>query len=153
MLLTKEVEIKWDRANIKYYKEKGYVYTKLKDIFKVPIEIVPEGSHVIVDVLCDYCTETIIKKQYNTYIKQNKKSKIHKDCCEKCWHLKLSESMLLKYGKNNASNIVEFQNKRTDSFFERFGVNTPLKNDDIKQKIIATNIKRYGVSHLMKMYI
>jgi very-short-patch-repair endonuclease len=147
VLLTKEVEIKWERANKKYYIERGYNYTKLKDVFVVPIEIVSKGSGVIVDVLCDYCNETIVQKTYHAYNYQRKKSLIDKDCCNACWNLKLAESMNLKYGEQNASNINEFQEKRLNTFVENFGTDNPMKVPSVVEKGRQTNIKKYGVSH------
>ena len=37
-LLTKEVEMKWNPRNYKYFIEKGYQFTKWKDTFLVKIE-------------------------------------------------------------------------------------------------------------------
>lgn len=151
MLLTKEVEIKWEHRNKGYYISKGYTYTNVKDTFVVPLHIVPKHSRVIIDILCDYCKTNIVQKTYDTYNAQKKKSLIQKDCCEDCWSLKLSESMFLKYGENNASNVEEFQDKRVNTFIENFGTDNPMKIKEIVEKGKITNIERYGVSHAMKL--
>lgn len=150
MLLTKEVEVSWERANKRRYVDLGYEYTKLKDKFTIPIEHLSKGSHVDVEVLCDYCNKNIITKEYRIYIVQNEKSNIHKDCCDECWNLKLADSMELKYNCSNASNIKEFQNKRNDTFIERFGAN-PMQIASVVQKGKNTNIQKYGVTHKMKL--
>ena len=59
--------------------------------------------------------------------------------------------MILKYNTNNASNIQEFQDKRIETFIERFGTDNPMKVPKIVEKGKQTNIKKYGVSHKMKL--
>jgi very-short-patch-repair endonuclease len=149
MLLTKEINITC-RNHKKYYIEKGYDWVYQKEII-VKIEDLSSGSHETVDVLCDYCNKNIIKKSYYTYNLQNKNSTIKKDCCSDCWHLKLEDSMLKKYGKNNVSNIKEFQDKKIKTFISNFGTDNPMKNAKIVLKGKQTNLDKYGVDHIMKL--
>jgi len=153
MLLTKEVEMVC-KTRKKYYIEKKYDWEYLKTII-VKLEDLPKGSHQMVKVLCDYCSEngkeTIVEKPYYAYLNQKKKSQIDKDCCDDCWHLKLAESMNAKYGKNNASNIKMFQDKRIETFLDKFGTDNPMKVKEVVLKGKQTNIDKYGVDHIMKL--
>ena len=45
MILTKEITIKWSKANREYYESKGYVFTKTSDLLVVKIEDLTKGSH------------------------------------------------------------------------------------------------------------
>ena len=50
------VEVKWDSKNREYYENKGYTYTKQKDVFFVKAEDVhPNSRATKIKVRCDYC--------------------------------------------------------------------------------------------------
>jgi hypothetical protein len=53
MLLSKSVKMKWVPRNKDYYKNKGYIYTKMQDIFDVRIGDLPDSSNKKVEVKCD----------------------------------------------------------------------------------------------------
>jgi hypothetical protein len=114
MLLTKEVNITCSPSNKKHLENKGYewIYNK---IIKVKVEDLSMGSKVKIEVLCDYCfeenKETIILKQYNTYLRDNKNGIIHKDCCLDCVSKKQKESSILTYGVDNYSKLYCLQDK------------------------------------------
>ena len=91
MLVTQELTLSWQRANKKYYIDKGYCYTNINDEFVVKIEDVSIYSHVLVEVKCDYCNN-ILTKEYRNYIKSKNKLVIE-DCCKKCWNKKLKNTM------------------------------------------------------------
>ena len=92
MLITKEVEIKWNPKNVNWYKSKGYFFTKIGDKFIVPINDVSIGCTEIVEVLCDYCNKTITSMKYTAY-KNLCKTNVNKDCCIECVDKKHSEVM------------------------------------------------------------
>jgi len=89
MLLSKTVKVKWNGNSKKWYEDKGYIYTKMKDEFEVKIEDLQKGSHTNIEILCDYCLEegkeTLINKPYKVYLNSHKYS--DKDCCNNC-HIK-----------------------------------------------------------------
>lgn len=58
MLLTTQIEIKITKANINYYKEKGYTI-KEKDIITINIEDLQPQSDKRVKYKCDECGEII----------------------------------------------------------------------------------------------
>jgi len=125
MLLTKTAKVKWNGNNRKHLESKGYYpYEHNKEI-EVNVLDLPHCSRAKIEVLCDYCLEegieTIIPKEYQTYLSQNKNSIIQKDCCKKCINKKVRESNLLTY--------------KVDNIFQL---------DEVKQKIINTNLDKYG---------
>lgn len=101
MLLSETAITKWAGYTKKYYISKGYQFTKLGDEFEVKVKDLQEGSGVSVQVFCDYCLEegkeTILNKEYWAYIRDNKNSVIHKDCCTMCQVKKIRESNMLTY--------------------------------------------------------
>ena len=120
MLLTKEVEVKWENRTKTYYESLGYIYTKNGDIFTVKIEHVLPYNQSPIEILCDYCKKGIKRTKYNIYHKSLKDGFIKKDCCSKCKRLKTQESMLAQHGCTHINN-------------------THIKFDDIKESFKLMN--------------
>ena len=119
MILDNEVVISWNNATRKWYIDKGYTFTKNKDLFVVKLEDIIQTSTMKVNVSCDYCGK-IHSKEYRNYIKG--RAVIGKDCCDdkKCFAAKTKEINLKLYG-------VEYNTQR----------------DDIKEKVSSTNRTPY----------
>lgn len=86
--MEQEVEIKWYKNTKKYYIDKGYVFTKLGDIFKVKVKDLLESSGLYVKVTCDYCGKEYMKK-YRKYIESHNNCLIQKDSCYDCKKFKI----------------------------------------------------------------
>lgn len=119
MLISTEVEVKLSGANINYYENLGYEIPRRRrsnrvsknnltvpigTFIKVDIKDIPKGSHVSVDVKCDYCGR-VFQKQYYKYINQMESSIVKKDCCTDCKQLKTKEGLLEKYGVERNTQI------------------------------------------------
>ena len=78
---NQKVEVKWGSSNKKWYKEKGYEFTKMGDKIFVDVEDLPYGSKARVRVICDYCG-----KEYECYYYAytNGRNKFPKDACYIC---------------------------------------------------------------------
>ena len=73
------VESKWSSSNKKHLISKGYDLTKIGESLFVKPEDLPSGSHLKVNVKCDYCGD-IIKVEWRDYLK----CKFDKYSCRKC---------------------------------------------------------------------
>lgn len=164
MLLTKSVFINWNNKHKRYYEDLGYKFTKTGDSFEVLVEHLAPSSHAEVDVLCDFCKETVVKKKYQTYVKQHHPQ--YGDCCQKCQPLKNKLCCLDKYGVDNGSKIPETIKKIKDVSMEKYGVDNPSKAQFVRdkisekskqnapmvrEKINQTNLERYGTTNLMSL--
>jgi len=165
MLLTKEVYIRINNKNYQHYIDKGYeleyIYNKYKKCMGykrdqeilVKIEDLSKGSHAEIEILCDYCLErgieTIVSKEYRTYLIQNNKSLIKKDCCKECWSLKLNESIKLVHNVDNISQLENIKNKKQNKSINHFGTECVLQSEEVKDKIRITNIEKYGSPNVM----
>lgn len=148
MLINQEVEVRWVTKTRKHYIEKGYKYTELYDYFMVSVNDLTKGSHVAVDIECDYCGE-IFSKPYKAYL-SSKKSIAKIDACGKCIGQKTRDGVFQKYGVNSISYLDSVQNKRAETNLKKYGVKSPLQNKDILNKVKKTNLKRYGVDSPLK---
>lgn len=82
---NQEIKIKWSHANKKHYQEKGYIFTKYGDFFKVKAEDLTLGAEVDVKIICDFCNKEYLMK-WHRYV--NIKSKNEKCACYNCRHIK-----------------------------------------------------------------
>jgi hypothetical protein len=83
LVADQQVLVRWNGKNREWYETKGYRFTKNNDIFCVSPDDIPFGSHVKVQVECDYC-----KKKYPKSNQDYRNSKIINknilDCCFDC---------------------------------------------------------------------
>lgn len=116
MILTRETPVKITESNYYYHEHLGYD-VNIGDVINIPIELLPSGSHKKIDCKCDGCNviKEVILKNYIKY--GNKWGEYY---CRKC-----SES------------------KRKKTLNINYGVDYPIQNKDIKNKIKNTvNEKR-----------
>jgi len=174
LILPQIVKTEWNNRNKKWFINKGYNFSKIKDKIEVSVLDLMEGSHVKVKILCDYCLEkgirTIINKPYYEYINLNKKSIIYKDCCKSCTYQKYKESNLIvygvdnvaklksvidkkentnfnKYGFKNPMQIIEFKNKYKNNYLNKYGVENPAQNITVKEKKKNTCLEKFNCNH------
>lgn len=93
---NQEVSVKWHNSNKKWYIEKGYSFTKLKETFIVNANDLMPTSKTEVMVKCDYCGK-VYKKQYGNYLKEIEKT-ISKCACKECQGQKISETLKIENG-------------------------------------------------------
>lgn len=164
MLLTKIAIVKWNNKNRKYYESLGYEFTKNGNSFEVMVEHLTPSSKAEVEVLCDFCKETVVKKKYQTYMMQHHPQ--YGDCCTKCQSIKNKFCCLDKYGVDNGSKTQEAKDKIKETSLEKYGVDNPAKSTQVRQKISekskenakesrtkaeATCLERYGTTNIMEV--
>jgi len=143
MLISDWVKVKWNPANIKHFKSKGYFYTKMGDEFLVKVEDLSEGSNIDILVLCDYCG-IIINRSYNDYLSKNINSIVHKDCCKKCKSIKIKESNMIIYNVDSTNKLSEVKQKTKNTCLDKYGVECTFQSEKIKEKLKQTMLDKYG---------
>lgn len=123
MILTREIEIKISESNFQYYEDLGYDVS-IGEIIRIPIELMSRGSHYKIKCKCDGCgvEKDVIFKNYVKY--DNKWGDYY---CRKC-----SET------------------KRKKTLRENFGVDYPIQNKKVLNKMKSTLIEKYGVDNISK---
>ena len=144
MLLTKEVEIRLCPKNINHYNSKGYT-GKIGDVITVKTEDLTKGSHIKVEVLCDYCKTTISHASYCDYVKSINDSGTH--ACSKCKFIKIRETNRAKYGFDYSLQNESIREKGRKSNLQKYGVENPMQSKEIKEKAKKTLLKKYGVEN------
>lgn len=142
MLLSKFVKVRITSSTYKYYRELGYT-EKCNSFIVVPIEQLPLGSNVRVDVKCDNCgcEYTLHYCDYNKV-----KGPLY---CRNCKSIKTKQTNIKKYGCENVFQVASIREKQHKTIQDKYGCDNVFQNDDVKKKIVATMEEKYGVSHLM----
>jgi len=83
-LITKEVEITCIPKNKNYLEEKGYNW-KFHNIIKININDLSKQSHKEIEIQCDICKITIIKRSYRDHLKLMKNNPDYIYYCEHCF--------------------------------------------------------------------
>lgn len=130
-----------------YYIEKGYVFTKVGDLFEVKVEDLPYASNVYVNVQCDYCGEKY-STQYGAY---NKTVRDGKNACKKCSSKRTEETNLKKYGVKNVFELDEIKTKSKDTLINKYGVENISQLPENQEKIKKNNLEKYGVTNTSKL--
>ena len=110
MILTREINIKINESNYPYYENLGYTDISLGEKISLPIEILSKGSHHKITCKCDNCG---VEKDviYKNYIKYNN-----------------------KWGEYYCRKCSEYKRKKT--LRKNYGVDYPIQNKIVKNKII-----------------
>ncbi len=139
MLLTKEINMKWNSYNIKYYTNLGYIYTKINDIFIIKIKDLNINSHYLVDIECDICHK-VKKMQYKAYIACINNNNIY--ACSSCRYHKIKLTNNQKYGVDNVSYLSDIK--------EKISINTKKIMSSTKKKRETTNLIKYGCKNIFQ---
>jgi len=123
MILTREIEIKINESNYQYYDDLGYDVA-IGEIIKIPIELMSKGSHYKIKCKCDGCgvEKEVIFKNYVKY--DNNFGEYY---CRKCSEV-----------------------KRKETLRKNFGVDYPIQNKKVLNKMKNTLIEKYGVDNISK---
>lgn len=161
MLITEEVEVTINTRNKKYLKDLGYDLSKYEKENINKIMQIPRGtkikinvfdlqrqSVVKINVLCDYCLENVISKQYNQYLDSRKI--VERDCCNnpECMKQKRNEVNFKKYGFENPLQREEIKQKEKQSNIEKYGFENVFQCEEIKNKSRDTLINKYNVKNI-----
>ena len=107
-----------------YFENFGYDDILIGDELEIPVELLSKGSHYKIECECDSCG---IKKEviFKNYIKYG--NEWGEYYCRKC-----SES------------------KRKETLRKNFGVDYPIQNKKVFNKMKNTLIEKYGVDNISK---
>jgi hypothetical protein len=123
MILSREINVKITESNYNYYDDLGYdVY--ISEEIVIPVELLPKGSHYKIKCKCDSCG---IEKEviYKNYLKYNNNWGDY--YCRKCSEV-----------------------KRKETLRKNFGVDYPIQNEKVLQKMKKTLVEKYGVDNISK---
>lgn len=139
-LITKQVNVKWTGKIKSHYVNKGYIFTKMGDLFVVKVEDLTNGSEIEVDVECNNCGKRIkhVKWQnYKRYVREDGKYYCN-DCAFKLYGI---EKMKLSKLKNSTSFAQWGIDHLGKDFLEKYWDYEKNKNIDPWEITYGTNKK------------
>ena len=125
MILSREINIKITESNYNYYDYLGYdVY--IGEEIVIPVELLPKGSHYKIKCKCDGI-DCVIEKEviYKNYLKYD--NNWGEYYCRKC-----------------------SEKKRKETLRKNYGVDYPIQNSKVLEKMKNTLVKKYGVDNISK---
>lgn len=140
-ILTKEVEVMPTGKMIQYYRNKGYD-AKYGCLLIVRVEDLSDESCVAVDVLCDYCKETICKPTYRDYRKRV--ARFGHYACGDCRSIHQKMSCIEKYGVDSPAKSEEVRKRMEQTSLERYNTKNPMQNEAVKEKQRQSVYEKYG---------
>lgn len=139
------VEVKIGTKNFQHYKHLGYD-VRIGDSICVPVEHLTDGSHAMIQLICDVCG-TRIERAYYDYLQKRKSDIVEMDVCLACKNKKTEQSNLIKYGTACVFQSESIKNKIKDTNLQKYGVENPFQSEDIKDKIKSTCLNKYGAEY------
>lgn len=123
MILTREIKVKISEANYPYYENLGYDVT-IGEMLTIPVELLSKGSHYKIKCKCDGCgiEKDVIFKNYVKY--DNDWGEYY---CRKC-----------------------SEKKRKKTLQKNYGVDYPIQNEKLLNKMKKTLVDKYGVDNISK---
>jgi hypothetical protein len=123
MIITREIVIKINESNFSYYENMGYDITIGEELI-IPVELLSKGSHYKIKCKCDECglEKDVIFKNYVKY-----DNKWGDYSCRKC-----------------------SEKKRKKTLQKNYGVDYPIQNKKVMNKMKKSLIKKYGVDNISK---
>jgi len=123
MILSREINVKITESNYNYYDDLGYDVYISEEII-IPVELLPKGSHYKIKCKCDSCgiEKEVIYKNYLKY--DNDWGDYY---CRKCSEV-----------------------KRKETLRKNFGVDYPIQNKKVLEKMKNTLVQKYGVDNISK---
>lgn len=174
MIISKEVKLTLGSKNYTFIKKKYELDDSLSsgDSVMIPIEVLSKGSHLEIDISCDYCGKEL-KVPYKRYNLNTKV--VNKYACsdKECSNQKIKDVCMIKYNVENPfqAEFVKDKSKSTlqekygvdhqmhlqatkdkikETCMDRYGVDSYNKTEECLNKIKETNLLKYGVEHLSK---
>lgn len=144
-ITSKTTKVKLMGKSIALYNSMGYIGSA-KDIIDVNVEDLPPHSNAYVDVQCDVCGkiyDTPIR--YSWYTAQTEKYGIL--YCYECKSKKSKITCLSKYGVDNPMKCQDIKDILEKSVFEKYGTHHVWEKPEVRIKIRNTMIERYGVEN------
>lgn len=130
MILTREIIIRINESNFSYYEELGYD-VMIGETLEIPIELLSTGSHYRIDCKCDGC-EVVKEVMFKNYIKYG--NKWGEYYCRKCSEKKRKETLIQNHGVEYPIQNKEIKDKIKNTMIEKWGVDNPSKSREIIDK-------------------
>lgn len=144
MIITKEIVVKNNKSNKKYYKNS--IIKETDNSLVLDVSKMPKKSSKKIDVECDYCGN-IVNVSIDDYTRVMDRNTSDKYACKKCKKHKIKEKMISKYGVENCSQLDSVKKKKIDTTMKNYGCEYPMQSKEVLLKSRNSMRETYGVEH------
>ena len=132
MILTREINIKISEGNYQYYDDLGYDIS-IGEIVEIPVALLPKGSHYKILCKCDNCglEKSVIYKNYLKYDNPNWGDY----SCRKCSEIKRKATLQKNFGVDYPIQNKKVLNRMKNTLVEKYGVDNISKRDNKNKKL------------------
>jgi len=127
MIKEKEIEVMITRRNITYYKNIGYECKNINNKIWIDVNDIYPSSRTKITAICENCdSENYI--QMNKYTKNKERGGYYG--CRSCSRIKFKKTNMNKYGVDNPMKVDEIKNKTFNTNMEKYGVKSTLQSEE-----------------------
>jgi hypothetical protein len=137
MIITTEVQVKIIGKTLSYFRNLGYIVNVNESIL-IPIEHLNRKSRIKIEVKCDVCSQTKFLP-YQKYTKSLDNYNYY-SCSQKCSIGKCKNTFLSNWGVSSPMKIEQIKQKGKNTKFSRYGD----ENYNNFEDICKTKNERYG---------
>lgn len=131
MLKEREVKVRFNSRNKKYYENLGFTYHHKNDII-VPIYLLSRGSHVKVTGICDICGKEKTM-EFRTYFKMLRENGYYQ--CHYCKVHTNKNHLKYKTGYENQFQIPFNKEKSKQTMLKKYGVEFNTQREVIRHSM------------------
>jgi hypothetical protein len=137
--------------NISFYINKGYDNLLIGNNYNIKIEDINRNSKCKITAICELCkSENVIG--LDKYYKNKSNHNFYS--CKKCSRNKFILTNNIKFGVDNPMQNLDIKNKVKYNNIQKYGVSTTLLEEETIVKIRKTNMDKYGhENHLKSEYV
>jgi len=146
MIKEKELKILITRRNKKYYVDKGYECKEINKEIEVSIKDINPNSKIKITAICEICNEEKVIS-LNKYIENKNRGGYYG--CKKCSRLKFKNTNIERFGVDNPMKVQEIKEKVVKTNMDRYGVKTTLLEPKTREKIKKTIKEKYDVDEIL----
>jgi hypothetical protein len=144
MIKELQIEIKGHRTNITHFRNLNYRIEFKKPIMVLVEDLMP-GSTSIITTICDSCgSEKSSEFRFYWEYTNGLKSKYY---CNKCNSIKRKKTCLKKWGVDNPMKSEEIKHRLKRSLEKKYGVDSFSKTEEFKEKYKSTCLEKWGVDN------
>ena len=143
MILTEKVKVNISFNNKEHY-SKYFDNLKIGNQIEISPDELSKNSHLKILVMCDICKEEKFIP-YREYLQSFDNGNYYS--CRKCNKDKFRNTCIERYGVNHPLKNKEIRDKIEETNLNKYGCKNVFQSDIIKNKIKETNLKKYGVEY------
>ena len=140
MIKEKEIQIKGNSNNVIFYRNKDYDI-KIGEVIYIKVSDLAKTSKYKITAICDICGNEK-KISYFSYNRNYEKYELY--TCQKCSTIKNKKTNQEKYGVDFPIQNTDIKNKRIKTNQEKYGVDYYQQLDETKEKVKKTKTKKYN---------